>query len=106
MKLRPPKPLRLPSSEPLERDVQRKVITHAKRLGAYARKFASPANASVPDYIVLHRGRGLFIEFKRRGKHPTPNQADELRQIREQAFAIFVIDDVDVGKFILELVLL
>ena len=106
MKLPLPKPLRLPSSEPLERDVQRKVIAHAKQLGAYARKFSSPANAAVPDYIVLHRGRALFIEFKRRGKRPTPNQEDELRQIREQAFLIFVIDDVPVGKFILELVLL
>ena len=65
-----------------------------------------PAKASVPDYIVLHRGRALFIEFKRRGKRPTPNQMDELRQIHEQAFLIFVIDDVPVGKFILELVLL
>lgn len=47
----------------------------------YARKFSSPQNRSVPDYVCLVRGRIFFVEFKRPGRKPTEQQHAEFCKI-------------------------
>ena len=53
-----------------EADVQSRCVEYARRHDAWARKFSSPANRSVPDYIFCWEGIIWFVEFKRHGKEP------------------------------------
>jgi hypothetical protein len=80
---------------PLESDVQSKCVNYVRRLGAYARKFSSPANRSVPDYIITLRGVTWYVEFKRPGKEPTEAQLKEHEAIRAAGGEVWVVDDVD-----------
>lgn len=88
-----------------EADIQAKCIQSARRCGAYARKFASPANRSVPDYVITLNGVTWYVEFKRRGKLPTEAQAEEHEAIRAAGGTVWIIDDVfgfkvRLGRFI------
>ena len=77
-----------------EAEVQEKCVDYLRDRGAYARKFSSPANRSVPDYIFTWRAWTWYVEFKRRGKAPTDAQALEHAKIREAGGVVWVIDNV------------
>lgn len=79
----------------LEADIQSACIDYARRQGAYARKFSSPASRSVPDYIITLRGVTWYVEFKRKGKQPTKAQLDEHAKIKTAGGVVWVIDDVE-----------
>ena len=85
-------------SEIPEADVQEKCVEHARSHGAWARKFSSPANRSVPDYIFCRVGLIWFVEFKRHGKRPTKAQYDEHKKIRAAGGKVWVSDEVAVFK--------
>lgn len=61
----------------LEKDIQSACVTWARSRGFWCRKFSSPANRSVPDYLMAWRTEKFFVEFKAPGKVATPNQLDE-----------------------------
>jgi hypothetical protein len=81
-----------------ESEVQEKCVAHARNNGAYARKFSSPQNRSVPDYIFVWNGLQWFVEFKRFGKKPTKQQYEEHAAIRAAGGAVWICDDVEVFK--------
>jgi hypothetical protein len=85
----------------LEKDVEKAVIRRFRALGWYVRKFTSPARRSVPDDIFLKRGFVFWIEFKAKGKKPTPNQEQEIKLIREKGGIVFVVDSIDAGAEVL-----
>ena len=69
--------------EPLEKEIQLKCIRWAREKGAYCRKFRSPANRSVPDYLIVYRGDVVFPEFKRgEDQELTESQAEEHEAIQ------------------------
>jgi hypothetical protein len=78
----------------LERDVQARCVAHARSLGWWARKFSSPSQRAVPDYIFGKAGCTVFVEFKAPGKQPTENQLDEHRLMHNAGLMVHVIDDV------------
>jgi hypothetical protein len=80
----------------LERDVQSACVGWARRKPreAYARKFRSTARSSAPDYVFVHRGLTLFVEFKAPGKDATDKQRDEHAEIRASGGTVWVIDNV------------
>lgn len=83
----------------LERDVERKVCDYAKDLGFLVYKFTSPARAAVPDRLFINKqGVVFFVEFKRPGAKPTPAQEREHLRLRNQGVHVFVIDNVEMGK--------
>lgn len=88
----------------LEKDIEDPVCkyatdTHCMR----ALKFTSPARRSVPDRIFLCDGSFVFfIEFKKPGEPPTPNQTKEHIRLRAQGFDVFVVDNVAGGKAIVD----
>lgn len=84
---------------PLEKNIEKKVVDHAKTLGIIAYKFTSPARRSVPDRLfILPGGKGVFfVEFKRKGNKPTAAQQVEIDKIRAQGTKVFIVDDVDAG---------
>ncbi len=83
---------------PLEKDIECRVVTHAKSLGFLVYKFTSPARRSVPDRMFVKNKTVFFAEFKRRGKLPTLAQQVEIGKIQNQGIVVYVIDDVDIGK--------
>ena len=82
----------------LEAEIQSACIDYARRQGAYARKFSSPANRSVPDYIITFDGSTWYVEFKKKGKQPTEAQLKEHALIRGAGGIVWVIDDIGVFK--------
>jgi len=90
-------------SLPLEKDIEAKVKEYAREQGLLTYKFTSPARAAVPDdMFVCASGRVFFIEFKRKGKLPTPAQLREHDRLRGHNVAVYVVDDVEAGKRIID----
>ena len=66
-------------------------------------KFTSPQRAAVPDRLyITPRGKVFFVEFKREGMKPTPAQQREHERLREQGVMVYVIDNVVIGKFMVD----
>lgn len=87
------------NKDPLEKNIEKRVCTFAQSLGILCYKFVSPARAHVPDRVfVLPGGRVFWIEFKRKGKHPTPAQRVEIGKLQKQGATVYVIDNVEDGK--------
>ena len=61
--------------DPLEKEIEAKLVLFAKSLGIICYKFTSPSRRSVPDRVmVLPGGRVIWMELKRRGQKPTASQ--------------------------------
>jgi hypothetical protein len=56
----------------------------------------------IPDRILLYKGRVLFVEFKAPGEEPRPAQLFIHKWLRENGFLVFVIDNRDQFKTIIE----
>jgi hypothetical protein len=84
-------------SNPLEKVIEEKVNAYAKERGFMTLKFTSPARAAVPDRLYIKNGLAFFVEFKRRGKIPTPAQEREHHRLREQKMLVYVIDNIEDG---------
>ena len=83
----------------LEKQIEEKVNTYAKEQGYLVYKFTSPQRVAVPDRLYINpRGKVFFVEFKREGQRPTPAQDREHERLREQGVRVFVIDNVQAGK--------
>lgn len=87
----------------LEKQIEEKVGTYAKEQGFLVYKFTSPQRAAVPDRLyITPRGKVFFVEFKREGMKPTPAQQREHERLREQGVMVYVIDNVVMGKFMVD----
>lgn len=87
----------------LEKTIEQKVCDYAKDKGFLVYKFTSPNRSAVPDRMLIHpTGDVLFIEFKASGKKPTPAQEREHLRLRGHNVAVYVVDDVDTGKAVID----
>ena len=77
---------------PLEKDIEDYLVRECRKRGALAYKFTAPGRRSVPDRIILTRGRTLFVEVKRPGGRPTPLQLQEHDKLRAQGFRVYLAD--------------
>ena len=83
----------------LEKVIESKVNAYAQSKGFLTYKFTSPARRAVPDRIYISpKGTVIFVEFKREGQKPTPQQEREHLRLRLQNVYVFVIDNVETGK--------
>jgi hypothetical protein len=91
----------------LEKQIEAKVCDYAKSKNVLAYKFTSPARAAVPDRLfIAPDGRVWFCEFKREGQKPTGAQEREHQRLREQKVNVFVIDNVNEGKAMIDLMVM
>lgn len=88
----------------LEKDIQKACVAYARSRGWWARKFASPANRSVPDYIFGKNGCVVFIEFKAPGKKPTENQLEEHKAMVAAGLTVYWLDNVDLFKTVMRVI--
>lgn len=91
----------------LEKQIETKVCEYAKTKNILAYKFTSPARAAVPDRLfVTPDGRMFFCEFKREGLKPTPAQEREHTKLRQHKVNVFVVDNVEQGKAMVDLMVM
>lgn len=91
----------------LEKQIEAKVCEYAKAKGLLAYKFTSPARAAVPDRMfITPDGRVFFCEFKAAGKKPTEAQAREHQRLRQHKVNVFVIDNIDEGKVMIDVMVM
>lgn len=91
----------------LEKQIEARVCEYARAKGVLAYKFTSPARAAVPDRLfIAPDGRMFFCEFKAEGKKPTPAQDREHLRLREQKVTVFVIDNVTLGKTMIDVMVM
>lgn len=94
--------------ELLEKDIEDPVCRYAKnRYGMKAEKFTSPSRRSVPDRLfsvatLRPGGFCFFIEFKAPGKDASEKQAKDHKARREMGFKVFVVDNIERGKKIVD----
>lgn len=83
----------------LEKQIESNVCQYARDAGMLVYKFTSPARAAVPDRLfITPKGTCFFVEFKREGVKPTPQQEREHYRLREQNVMVFVIDSTTMGR--------
>ena len=93
--------------DPLEKDIESKVCAYAKAQGCLCYKFTSPSRRSVPDRLfITPAGTVFFIVFKRLGQKPTAAQEVEIEKILKQKVSVSVIDNVPMGKMLVDLMLI
>lgn len=87
----------------LEKQIEDKVCKFGRSIGFECYKFNSMARAAVPDRMIISPdGTIIFIEFKRGGCKPTPAQVRELTRLRNMKVPAFVVDDVESGIHVLQ----
>jgi hypothetical protein len=88
----------------LEKDIEAKVCEYAKTKNVLVYKFTSPNRMAVPDRMLIRPdGHIWFVEFKREGAKPTPAQEREHHRLRQHKVSVFVIDNVEEGKLMIDL---
>lgn len=88
---------------PLEAEIEKPAVAYGRKTGWVMRKYTSPAHRSVPDRLCMHDfGTIVFIEFKRPGEDATALQKDEHRELRARGFIVYVIDNVEDAKRVLD----
>jgi len=79
-----------------ESDLEKKLVSHIKKLGGIAYKFSSPNRRSIPDRLcVMPNGRAFFVELKAPGKAPTPLQRHEHELLRALGHTVLLIDSLE-----------
>lgn len=90
-------------TRPLEKEIEKKGCAHGNSTGWSCQKYTSPAHRAVPDRICLHDfGTIIFIEYKRLGEKATDAQKKEHRRLRARGFTVYVIDNVEDAKRVLD----
>jgi hypothetical protein len=87
----------------LEHEIEKKVCDYAREKGFEVYKFSSPNRVGVPDRMfVAPYQRVFWIEFKSKGKQPTPVQEREARKLTNCGFDVYLIDNVEDGKEVID----
>jgi hypothetical protein len=86
-----------------ESSVEGRAGTYADKLGYWHRKFRSPGKRSAPDRIFANAfGFVFFCEFKARGEPATALQLEEHVEMRAHGLIVYVVDNFDDAKTILD----
>jgi len=88
---------------PLEKEIEKQVVSYARGKSVLCYKFTSPAQRHVPDRIFFFGGRAFLIEFKRKGEKPTPAQSIEHNKLRAHGAVVHVVDSVEAGRRVVDL---
>ena len=82
-----------------ETRIESAVVKAAKAAGGDERKFEILPDD--PDRLFMKDGRVVFIEFKAPDKPPRPGQDRRLKELRDNGFEAYLVDDVAFGKALL-----
>lgn len=78
----------------LEKDLEKKIVNKAKKLGYLTYKFVSPSNRGVPDRIFIsENGKLFFMEFKSKKGKLNELQILKISELVAKKQSVFVIND-------------
>jgi hypothetical protein len=89
----------------LEANIEADVIGYALLRGFERRKVRWLGRRGAPDSLFLDLAGQAFpflIEFKRKGKKPRPDQLRENVRLRKARFNVYVCDNLEDGKRIID----
>ena len=90
----------------LEKQIEKKVGEYVKEKGGLFYKFTSPGRRGVPDrLVIMPDSPPFFIEFKAEGGKTSVRQDREIERIRKRNADVYVVDNVEDGKEIIDLYL-
>lgn len=79
---------------PLERAIEQYLCDRVKATGGETRKVAWPGHRGGPDRVCFWpNGRHPFVEVKRPGEKPRPEQVREHEKLRKGGFDVWVLDN-------------
>ena len=77
----------------IEKKIEKKLVSEAKKAGGLAPKFVSPGWDGVPDRMVLlPNGKIGFVELKSPGKKMRPLQVRRKKQLESLGFKVWCVD--------------
>lgn len=77
----------------LERDIEKALVSAAKKAGGIAPKLTSPGTAGMPDrLIILPKGKVCFVELKAPGQQPRPLQIRQMARLTNLGCMVRTID--------------
>jgi hypothetical protein len=78
-------------------------VKYAQSKGCLVRKLNGMGFPGWPDRMFLYRGQVLFLELKREGGGKlSALQAKMIGELRAQGFAALVVDNVPLGKRLID----
>lgn len=80
-----------------EIEIERPACEYAERRGWFEAKIASSNKNAMPDRIFHRRGYTMYIEFKRPGEEPTPQQRKRHREIRKHGIPVHICDNLELA---------
>lgn len=86
----------------LEVQIENAVVKAAKKNGYKVRKVGWIGTRKAPDRFFMKPGRAFFIEFKAPGETLRPDQAREVRRMRQAGLEVHVIDNLEEGLRLVE----
>jgi hypothetical protein len=89
-------------TKPLESDLQADIIDFAHVRGWFCEKVESRSGRGIMDLYALRRGRHVWIEVKRLGEVPRPQQAKRAREMKAQGAEVYAVDSLDRAREILK----
>lgn len=85
----------------LEKQIEQTLALNICRIGGVCLKFISPGNAGVPDRIIIHEGRVMFVELKRPGGEPRPLQVAVAKRMKDAGAFVYCISSKEqVHRFV------
>lgn len=86
----------------LEKDLEKKIVNKAKKLGYLTYKFVSPSNRGVPDRIFIsENGKLFFVEFKSKKGKLSELQKLKISELRSRKQSVFVVNNEELAIGIL-----
>ena len=78
----------------LEKTIEQALVRATKKAGGIAPKLTSPANAGMPDrIIILPNGKICFVELKAPGKKPRPLQTRQMQRLTNLGCMVRALDN-------------
>nr|DAY26830.1 MAG TPA: Nuclease [Caudoviricetes sp.] len=78
----------------LEKTIEQALVRATKKAGGIAPKLTSPANAGMPDrIIILPNGKICFVELKAPGQKPRPLQIRQMQRLANLGCMVRTLDN-------------
>lgn len=78
----------------LEKTIEQALVRATKKAGGIAPKLTSPANAGMPDrIIILPNGKICFVELKAPGQKPRPLQIRQIQRLANLGCMVRTLDN-------------
>lgn len=84
-----------------EKYLEKTLKEEVKKIGGLCIKLHSSTDAGMPDRLILHRGKAVFVELKSKGKKLSPLQEHYRKRLEQVGHTLYLVDSLDTLKQVL-----